>query len=404
MTKILITGNGFDLKHYLPTLYKDFIKILTFIEQETDYNFDTIYSNSENYSYLKNNYSNDISFDENKIIMIKSILKVNKWYQFFKSELEIESWIDFEIKIEYVLNLIFDSTDIIQKQIFDKTPLELDLNTYNTLLFENKIENIEILNFFKIIKFEINNGNIELIENFLIKKYNYYITINTEKIAKHLYSELISFKKIFNLYFEIFILPLYNLYLKKENQLNFTNIDYHFTFNYTPTFEKLYQESTKTNYLHGQIGKSSNLVIGINEIPDYVKNKIHYLPFTKYFQKLNENTDFQFLNKIKNRNDDYTFIFYGHSLDLSDSDYINEVFDYINSSNPIYKNKIIIVIHCLEAKFKLLTNLLNIRGKDDIVNKMRNKTLQFELYNSEYFHKLLNSKSHFYTIREPKTY
>lgn len=122
--------------------------------------------------------------------------------------------------------------------------------------------------------------------------------------------------------------------------------------------------------------------MGINDVPNDVKDKIHYLPFTKYYQKLNNDTDFYFLNEIKkHRLDNFMFFFWGHSLDSSDADYINEVFDFISEHNSKIK-KIVVVYHNENSKSQLLLNLLDIRGKDDIVQKMRNKNLIFCQSNS----------------------
>ena len=45
MSKILITGNGFDLSYGLPTAYADFINILNHINTNGDLGFESIYSN-----------------------------------------------------------------------------------------------------------------------------------------------------------------------------------------------------------------------------------------------------------------------------------------------------------------------------------------------------------------------
>ena len=42
MPNILITGNGFDIKHCLPTQYKDFITILNSLDSLDEYNFENI--------------------------------------------------------------------------------------------------------------------------------------------------------------------------------------------------------------------------------------------------------------------------------------------------------------------------------------------------------------------------
>jgi len=391
MPKILITGNGFDLNHGLPTFYKDFITILSKLRNLDEHNFENIYSLSLNYKLIKEKY-NVFNFNKDNINELIELLKNNVWFNFFKTELEIESWIDFETKIEYVLRLVFSSVKYIQEKIFDNGSLAIGRNIAKSILFNNNIEILEVLNFFKIINWDSNNGNVIILEDYLHQKYNYNISVNTEKIVENLYNEIQTFRKIFNLYFETFVTPLFVNIKEKMINENFKAFKYHFTFNYTPTFDLLYSSMAETNYLHGKIGVNTNLVLGINDIPDEIFNKVHYIPFTKYFQKLNGNTDYYFLNKIKeNSISDFVFFFYGHSLDKSDQDYINEVFNFIDEVSINSKRKIIIIIHNIQSKAKLLINLISIRGKNDIVKKMREGILKFVLNDSEEFIQELNS-------------
>src|SRR5690606_36376021 len=75
-------------------------------------------------------------------------------------------------------------------------------------------------------------------------------------------------------------------------------------------------------------------------------------------------------------NSNFQFYFFGHSLDTSDGDYINEVFDFVNSLKSRIKT-IVVIYHSKASKSKLLINLLNIRGKSDIQALMRSKNLIF---------------------------
>jgi len=118
----------------------------------------------------------------------------------------------------------------------------------------------------------------------------------------------------------------------------------------------------------------------------------YYIPFTKYYQKLNNATDYYFLNEIseKRTNENYVFYFVGHSLDKSDEDYINEVFDFILELKSKIK-KIVIGYHSQKSKSSMLANLIEIRGKDDIVLLMREKSLVFYELSSKEFNDELNA-------------
>ena len=380
MPKILITGNGFDLNFGLPTYYSDFIKILSHLETK-NIDFDSLYSNSHNYAKILENF-NKFNFNYEKTELLKKEIKKNVWYNFFKEEFEIETWIDFENKIEYVLKILFSSVEYIKKNIFDKGSLSEDKIHYNTKLFNNNIEIIEVLNKFNIIFVDDHYG-IKLNQEYLIKKYNFFTDINLDKITKYLYQELIHFKTIFNYYFEVFVFPFYDNVKIKIDRTLFASINKHFTFNYTPTFEKIYKKSNTTNFLHGTIDSNTNqIVLGINEIPNNQIDKKYFLPFTKYFQKLNNNTDYIFIKEYdKKKSYNYIFFFWGHSLDSSDEDYINEVFDFVETVRSSIK-KIVVIYHDDNSKSNLLINLLNIRGKKNIQEHMRTGTLTFNNINS----------------------
>jgi len=395
MPKILITGNGFDLNFNLPTTYLDFIKILNFIETNDNYSFDSIYSNSINYKQIKSCFDNEIGFDSERIKLLKENIKENLWFQFFKEELNIETWIDFENKVNYVLKLLLKSITVLNSNFFSKTPLALQLGVYNSSSLDNNIEIIKVLSFFKIISKKSPSFAWSFIGDYLINKYDYYISLDIQKIVTLLNKQLIEFKKIFNEYFSLFIIPLYENNKIEYDSKILSSINYYFTFNYTPTFEKLFNSHTRSNYLHGKINSDTNsIVLGVNDVPTDIEDKIHFLPFTKYYQKLNNNTDFYFLDEIEGitKNSSLTnfeFYFWGHSLDRSDEDYINEIFDFVSNSKS-KKTSINVIYHSEQTKSKLILNLLDIRGKIDIVNKMRKKELIFYKSDSEELKKALN--------------
>ncbi|SEG39871.1 Bacteriophage abortive infection AbiH [Halpernia humi] len=398
MPKILITGNGFDLNFNLPTSYSDLMAVLSFIEKNIIFNFESIYSNSANFNNIEKYFDNKINFDIDGINSLKDDLKQNLWFQFFKNELSIETWINFENKINYVINSLLSSISIINEKFFSQKPVGLNLQFYKPSTLNNNIEIINILSFFKIILKSADNYNWTFNKEYLIKKYNYFISLDTQKIVNFLNQQLIEFKNIFNNYFSLFIIPLYDNNEIKFDKKILRAINYYFTFNYTPTFEKFFPSNIKSNYLHGRINSAKNsIVLGINDVPNNIDNKIYFLPFTKYYQKLNNSTDYFFLDEIKDLNKNssttnYEFYFWGHSLDRSDEDYINEIFDFTKINSNM--KKIIVIYHDDVSRSKLLLNLLDIRGKRDILSKMRKKELIFHKANSIELIDALNKDIH----------
>lgn len=381
MPNILITGNGFDLSFGLPTAYSHFITILNELENKGSIDYDFIPKITLSNDTLKQNFK-EFELDKTKIDQLKIEIKDNLWFNYFKNEYDLESWIDFEIKIEKILILILSSSKSLRDQVFSKQSIKSTEDIIiESILFQNNVDVMKCLEKFNII--EVNEDyQIKLNKNYLIEKYDYYIDIDIKAITDDLIKKLDQFKKIFNQYFEIFVTPFYDNKISDSNDNKFLKIDHHYTFNFTTTFEKIYNTQIKTSYLHGKIGGGSNsIVLGINDIPNNQIDRKYFLPFTKYFQKLNYQTNFDFLlNLKKDKNLNYQFFFYGHSLDNSDEDYINEVFDFINISNS---NKIIVIYHDENSKSKLLINLLDIRGKVNIQILMKNKILIFRKNDSQ---------------------
>ena len=191
-----------------------------------------------------------------------------------------------------------------------------------------------------------------------------------------------------------------------------------YSFNYTSTYQKFYDQSVETDYLHGSFGEEQNIVLGVSELADDSLRKLKAYGFTKYHQKLFKDTDYLFLDKYKTfisnneknidklmkqyqRNIDINndrkilmrmkenidalelkrklnlnFYVWGHSLDVSDKDYIIDLF----SLNDGMDRNIQVTVYYFDkpAKFSLLNNLLAILGKDKVEQWMKNKWLQFK--------------------------
>ncbi|CAI9684953.1 AbiH family protein [Elizabethkingia anophelis] len=392
MPKILISGNGFDLHHYLPTTYSDFMRIANYVIANYEIDFNSIYENSFFNEDIKANYNNDVKFDLELINEFRSLASENLLFNFFKQEYEIETWIDFETKIEYILNITFAYVNCINHQILKRPLPSLKFAAKDEHL-DNNIEMIEILKLFKLLNNPPHgySQGFTLEEKFFYKKYGSYIRVDYEKISNYFIKLLDGFIEIFNLYLQIFIQPLYkNLKVVPHNI--FRRIDFHFTFNYTPTLEKLYN-ITGTDFLHGKtLLHNQNIVLGVNDIDKELCTHTSFIKFTKYYQKFQKRTDYRFLSKLKGYGDfdNYEFYFWGHSLDRSDSDYINEVFDLVSGYKGTIR-RIIIIYHSERSREKLLLNLYSIRTKEDIEFKIRNDELLFLKSDSSDLTEMLNT-------------
>jgi len=428
--KIVIIGNGFDLRHFLPTKYNHLITILREIETLnfdtiSEVNFETLFGKlfKEKDEWFYENINefydtSNISFDKNELKSIQERIKTNNWFQYLKSveDNKIETWIDFETEIIRVLSVMsnyfefFNSEKLgkIKQQYFGNKihfsiHKDLDKN-----FFKNKFQK-NILSFFGLI----DSGSI----NFSKFNDDYIVIIDSEiqyfkekEFFNKIYISLEEFVGVFNDYIEKIVNVFYSNFKeeKKEgficlnNKFLFDNSMKIYSFNYTNTYRNLYKlEDGSENllrslnrsdnfngidFLHGKSIENWNdnlenlkIVLGVNDIDSLLKN--HKLfQFTKYFQKLHKNTDYLFLDKIvKNLKNNITqykidFIFWGHSLDISDKDYINDVF-YVVGKNQQCKIKIF--YHSISGKADQLKNLLNIIERDTIESMMKRNTLLF---------------------------
>ncbi|HFD2154403.1 TPA: hypothetical protein ACF2EP_002594, partial [Acinetobacter baumannii] len=168
--------------------------------------------------------------------------------------------------------------------------------------------------------------------------------------------------------------------------------------------------------LHGKSGENQNLVLGISDLKEDSLKNLKAYEFTKYHQKILKNTQYDFLNldikknkahlrdleeaKLMYRaslnsyplssnlgnkvstlesaiqNINLKITIWGHSLDISDEVYINEIFSF----NEEIDNNVRVTIYYFnsQAKSDLLTNLFHILGKDKVERWMKNKWLEFK--------------------------
>ncbi|WP_436917307.1 AbiH family protein [Acinetobacter schindleri] len=432
---ILIVGNGFDLSHYLPTKYDHFMVAMKAIEEHTEpqqpisFNqlFESLYEDEESFfSYTHAIYAiEQVNLSENQIKEFKEKLLSNHWYRYFKNyKADLQTWIDLECHIEKALEIVSDFIDRTEALLKVKDRIELtfdnlDSKRSNILKVHREHEHILFLLGLFIIAEKVKNDTRiqwQKIENqmgghligekyhciintdFILTTFS-YMKLDSKKIIDFLYKELEEFINIFNDYINNIINKL--LGCRKAKLTNYFDIDYVYSFNYTQTYNSIYDNKIKVNFLHGSSRSDQNIVLGISDLKDdlLIKNKAY--GFVKYHQKLLKNTDFRFLKnneklkavrgfwgdigkgvdsfpedflvKIDKRCNIYLW---GHSLDKSDASYIQEIFSY---NSEFDENIRVVVLYFNEAaKFSLLANLLDILGKNLVEKWMKEGWLAFK--------------------------
>ncbi|WP_111859227.1 AbiH family protein [Acinetobacter sp. CFCC 10889] len=388
------------------------------------------------FGYTKAMYHTDeIKISVDQVKELKEQLEENVWYQYFSDHVrEVKTWIDFEQKIESALALAFKfikkihlkfekygkiDTTIrnLTKTNSDKDDekiyiAELDMNLLNKLeLFTvNRAYGAVIESGFGSLP-DTRKGFIN--DNWLHVKEKSEYGFSTEKYISFLNNQLENFIEVFNLYLELVVRKLLPIGTFCIDSKDWTEPEKIFSFNYTNTYQRIH-DSVKVDYLHGSHGEHQNIVLGVSDLEDESLKKIKAYGFTKYHQKLFKDTDYLFLDQYKakildknkkeiylkeqlkseirssQRNDlgekikantreqklDLKIVVWGHSLDVSDKDYIIDLFSL---NDDMDRNVRVIVYHFNKAaKFDLLNNLLAILGKDKVEHWMKNKWLQFK--------------------------
>jgi len=419
--KILVIGNGFDLAHYLPTSYNHFMGVMAAIEKlpkqiDSDL-FDGVLFGDLFGELIKQEKQEDkkdwyffdrmkqlytvenMKFDRQVVDSFKRMLNENTWYAYFRQHLaEIETWIDFETKIGEALE-VFDSVNgkFYEKKIergSDFEPLNHHTSTKSYIYLGDK--HTRCSKVFGILKEDIadeESYSSRFSDRYLDSRYK---ELKFDLVLADIQSSLSQFAIIFDLYLSIIISAFIPRRTFIDPDKTFQGQKLLYSFNYTQTFKKLYtgyQADIGVEYLHGEAGnKDKKLVLGVSKLSTDGLKKHKAYGFVKYHQKLFNNTDYQFLKEnravqevIKTFNpnsslsESVNITIWGHSLDISDEDYIKEIFSFNDSNAPRGCVVVTILFHSDSSRFSILANLLHILEKEVVELWMKKKWLQFKL-------------------------
>ncbi|MDV2860539.1 AbiH family protein [Psychrobacter sp. CAM01] len=362
--------------------------------------FESLYTdliNSENYFF--DNTAKLYKTEEATLLLeeVKELqynLKKNGWFQYFKSYIDsgIDTWIDFENEMEIALDAICHIIDELEN---DAEYLYIPRG-HNTLALHEKIfdKNTirkypfidEFLKSFSVAQREFTQyGNHMIFNKNFVKYYSGQpVNICSSCLLKHLEEDLMCFIKIFSQYIA-FIDRLKIKNALKKPEVFEKDLDAIYSFNYSSTIDRLYNHSN-ISFIHGK-ASNKKIVLGISELQNQVLIDNKAYGFVKHYQKLVNNTDYQFLrpkspiiaieNKMKSpslkKYHPIEIYIWGHSLDSSDSDYIHEIFSF----NQDQKYSLRVIVYYYSQPHAQLSNLIAILGKDTVENWMKNKWLEF---------------------------
>ena len=398
---VLILGNGFDLAHGLPTRYSDFLEFCQRVNTIWTYNPESNngqtkkdyaekwIKNWETDSTIKKDIldafagrkpkSNnegliEITSENVGLSEIHDCLHDNVWYDYFlklrkMKAIQGENWIDFESEIRFIIKSIDENTllltdyweDIIKKA--KESPENLKLKT-----FEKKLKLAEYVK----RKTESEN-HIPTIRDFREKAY-----ADLERLTRA---------------FELYLLTFVEKVPIDKRILELLDItpDYVITFNYTHTYEKIYNKGT-VYHIHGETaesrsGEENNMVLGIDEYwkDDKTDEKTYFTIFKKFAQRIQKHTGNNgysyfreiekvfkenggvwsgaFIDKYKVHADGVSRVYvFGHSLDITDKDILS---GYIGS------NATAVTIYCKDrgTEGELIANTIKLIGEKQLLEK-----------------------------------
>ena len=393
---ILVIGNGFDLAHKLPTSYKDFLGFITYVNSFYNSNVKDIdiYKDAPNFKALNIDIQNyflkkyALNKDDQFIDELIYLSSDNIWIKYFKkciekNKIKGENWIDFESEITKVVK----SLEYLKKHNDYNSQLTPGNRKYasNYIMYENGKNFINDVSC-KLVEKNILSNKLDY-ENIVDSKVNYtnlennfFCKSNSNKIISELNNELNNLIRCLEIYLDYVVRENVKISNKLDDIEKIDKIDKLISFNYSYTFKDIYdvKEETEYDYIHGVADKNkdiekNNMVLGIDEYLDE-KNKnieLDFIQFKKYYQRIYKNTGCKYkkwLEEIEENNHIFsksilsnTFLnniyFYGHSLDITDKDILQELI-------MLPKSQITIFYYSKNDYKQKISNLVRLIGQD----------------------------------------
>lgn len=468
---ILVLGNGFDLAHGLPTKYTDFLdwlKDISEIKERIDWE-DEIPTSINDFGDWKNKREDiwTVKFDDSFLSLYWRVKDDENFQRRIIQHTKIKEWLiehdnsfDFKQEMSSINSSItkFVKEDRENKKIklknFSDVILKVSQKDKAFAFYNNERidqtkkyikndvalrifflmhNNFWVMYFFDKSKFpednwidfekEISNIIIELNENKerIVSEYKNYFSKSTytqsRKVIKVLDYDLNRFILLLEIYLCVYVQTVN--YTKLSKDIKDLKIEKIISFNYTNTYEKIYDndKNAEYDYIHGKADinntiESNNMVLGIDEyLPEDRKNKdVEFIAFKKYYQRIHKQTGCKYkewVEKIKEswqvwdesikrksmryiskgciddeinlrdlhtiKNITHNLYIFGHSLDVTDRDILRDLILHDNVHTTIfYLNK--------EVMGQQIANLVKVIGQDELIKRTggSTKTIEFK--------------------------
>ena len=407
---LLILGNGFDLAHSLPTRYADFLEFSNCVlqiykqgqsgtKEEALRQYKSIYleqwgkdeKTSASLVFIKNELEDlfknrkykEYPIPENKNVfdfevhtndrmdLLYGYLKENIWYKYINQiykdrKIKGENWIDFESEISYIIQKIdakHESLSQKYEEVHNHLIHDGDTNGKLTTFYEN-------------------------CDKCCGGRVNAQTTVR--QMREKLYDDLEKLTYAFEIYLTDVIeqIPLDS----KIGVIDDLKPDYVVSFNYTKTYENMYNSSVPVCHIHGicdgnRKTEDNNMVLGIDKYSSVTKeSQEDFSIFKKFVQRIRKHNDVSYSSwaeEIEEIGEDkrptvkdvvdgyivstvdefYSDIYiFGHSLDITDKDILYRFL--ANDATRIH-----IFIRDKGSEGELISNLIKITSEDIVVQK-----------------------------------
>lgn len=361
---ILVIGNGFDLAHGLPTTYKDFLDYVHVFKYYYETENKGLFEFADKYQrfklYILNLFENSHEDKKKRKILreLAELIKDNKWFDYFWSINEDGGWIDFEKEISKVVQAL-DSA--------------------------RKDRNTQMKNNPEISRIEFKKYDEKILQK-VLGEYGLTDLRNIETIKESLIKDLDKLIRCLEIYLWDYVgQAQVKVRLPDVEEKNISHV---LSFNYTHTYEKIYDLHTKEityDYIHGKVNaqgnmEDCNLILGIDEYledEEEQRKDNEFIQFKKFYQRIYKKTGCGYTGWIKHaekffrvHNDVYIL---GHSLDITDGDILSNLIMMENTKTTIF-------YHNKKALENQICNLVKILGEKTVIEKTsgNNATIIFE--------------------------
>ncbi len=385
---IFLIGNGFDLAHFLPTKYENFLHTIAFLIKNYTNDMTTVGSILGNPQLCKADWWISKCYDRyragwdqsplhsEEINAIINKAKKNVWFTYFLESFDQDlGWIDFEKEISYIINSFSDFFAHNNERTF---AMELEIEKEGTRYVISRFSYFhEHIVPSPSLPSPYENRRVRDKYCTEYPKGSGIWVINKEAVIDELYAALGELSFLLKEYLRIFVEQPINTLMHEKLLLpnpQFQKEGRVITFNYSSVFEKVYG-AKDVIHIHGALADKIVLGVNPNEDDDLHTVDTTFLQFKKYYQRVRFGTDISYLNFMeyahmaKRYDNGHTVTVVGHSLDVTDKDIIMEVFSLPNA--------IIILYHDEKAIGNYIKNLVNIYGKEGFDRLRFEKKLRF---------------------------